>query len=193
MPYLLSRPLAIIPLPPAETLEADCEHRGSEEALIDLRMALPADEEPAKIAQPGEAPLHRIATSIVLFAGDQRSPSPDSPCCWASLGRNAHLDAQTTQDVAERCTIISADGDDFLGALFGPSSWTSNCDRIQVPFGQPNPATCALSRWNPNGSPSPSTQSIHLAPFPFRVRPTFSPLFLADANEPWRKAMDQSS
>jgi hypothetical protein len=39
----------------------------------------------------------------------------------------------------------------------------------------------------------PSMASIHLVPFPFLVRPTMSPLFLAGANDPSRKAGFQSS
>src|SRR5690349_708076 len=68
IPYLLSRPLAIISLPPAEALEADREHSGSEEALRDAEQTLPPDQEPAIIAQPGEASLHCVPLPILLFA-----------------------------------------------------------------------------------------------------------------------------
>jgi hypothetical protein len=157
----------------------------------------PADQEPAEVAQPGKAAFHLVPLPIVLPPRHDWASPLGAPGCRASLGRDAHVDPAAAQRSTERATIIPAIRHQPLRSPFGPPARAHDLDRVKGALGERDlgrgGAVEVEAEWKPSGSPFPSTTSSHLVPFPFLVKPTLSPPFLANANEPSRKALLQSS
>src|SRR5215469_2485253 len=114
-----------------ETADAEQHDSTGKECLIDGELVFPTDEEPAKIAQPRESPLHPVAESVVCLAHDHWPAAFGSPPGWPTLGRNAHPNAAASQCIARGSTVIPAISDQFRRSLLGPSSGLPDRNRVQ--------------------------------------------------------------
>src|SRR5260221_793817 len=168
--------------------------REGDETLVDASEPLPADEQPPEGAQTGEGPLYSIALSIVVLVREHGPSALGSPACRPPLGRNARPDPTPTQRASKRATIISPiRATSFSGRRLGRPRGRRTPMVSNVCSASRTSARLALASRKPSGKPCRSTTTIHLVPLPLRVSPTSSPPFFAAANEPSKKAMDQSS
>ena len=154
---------------------ADQQQGKRKEPAVHAERSLPADQQTSEVAQPGEAALHLIALPIVVFARDHGASTLGFPPCWTSLRRDTHADPATPQGSDETRYYHTRDPPRVCRGAVGRPRGRATKIVSRVCSASRTSATCALSRWKPNGSPLPSTTSIHLVPLPFLVRPTCSP------------------
>ena len=168
--------------------------REGEETLVDASEALPADEQPPEGAQPGAGPLSSRALSRVVLVREHGPSALGSPACRPSLGRNTHPDPTPTQRARRNVRLsYPRSATSFSGRRLGRPRGRRTQIVSNVCSASCTSALLALASRKPSGKPCRSTTTIHLAPLPLWVSPTCSPPFFAGANEPSKKAMDQSS
>ena len=143
------------------------------EAQIHSKQALVADNQSAKIAQPGEGPLDFPPMLISLLDFGRR--------CFAfpvSAVRDQEANPPASQAGSQFVRVISLIADKTLGAGSGATTTLpGHFYRGQSPPASFTSAGDAEAMVPPRGTPWPSTTTIHFEPFPRLVGPTQSPPF----------------
>lgn len=114
-----------------QPIDAEQQERDGHEALVDGEQPLPADKGAPIVPQPRECSLDYPPTRILLAPCDDRAAAFRSPRLGAALWRDAHPDAASAQQMAERRAVVRPVGHQTLRPLFGPTVRARHPHRVQ--------------------------------------------------------------